>query len=539
MLRWSAAALVGRLDLAQAPDDRRRVHDLQPRHALAHALGVVVGLRQLLLHAGAAAEDEREPGPAGLERVEEGVVLARVLGQPLARGPGGSSGSPGTPSSSEAKRTSSTPLASCASCLVSRCPCAVLAPRVGVAHEQDALLRLVAGQQHERRAFLVDAGQVQQVAVLAVLVVDVAREDARGRAPVDEHALGADRLHHARAAGLAGRPAARRRQRHRRQEARSSRARHTRSIESPPGRRAYSGLARSRRQPRPGGVRPVLRFREWPGSTRAAAPFAGLAWSRVRRRGRQPAEPATPASGSASPTPVLRAPPERPLHDRLAAGRASRSRPSSTARTSDWDTGARAACGWGGSAATAGRPTTGRRTPRTPAPTSSTRTTPSWAAARLPGEAVRPHVARALAAGASIVVTVPIAGYVAADKAPRWRRQPDARLARDALPRVAPRQGPRLLLPPDTGDRVVYQDEFVAWLESVSDARRDPLAHDLLLARQRARPLGLHPRAHPPDRRRHVRRAGRAHDRVRVGDQGRGAGRRSSSARSATAGPAS
>ena len=33
-----------------------------------------------------------------------------------------------------------------------------------------------------------------------------------------------------------------------------------------------------------------------------------------------------------------------------------------------------------------------------------------------PGEAVRPAVAKALAAGASVVVTVPMAGYVSADK---------------------------------------------------------------------------------------------------------------------------
>jgi hypothetical protein len=90
------------------------------------------------------------------------------------------------------------------------------------------------------------------------------------------------------------------------------------------------------------------------------------------------------------------------------------------------------------------------------------------------GEAVRPYVARAHAAGASIVVTVPIAGYVSADKAgggdvnqtPNWleTRFHESRAAK----------GRGYSYPPDTGDRTVYQDEFVAWLESVSDARRDP-----------------------------------------------------------------
>jgi hypothetical protein len=91
-----------------------------------------------------------------------------------------------------------------------------------------------------------------------------------------------------------------------------------------------------------------------------------------------------------------------------------------------------------------------------------------------PGEAVRPHVARAFAAGASMVVTVPIAGYVSADKAPGGdvSRTPDWLSARFHESR--PSKGSGFSYPPNTGDRVVYQDEFVAWLESAVDARRDP-----------------------------------------------------------------
>ena len=90
------------------------------------------------------------------------------------------------------------------------------------------------------------------------------------------------------------------------------------------------------------------------------------------------------------------------------------------------------------------------------------------------GEAVRPHVANALAAGASIVVTVPIAGYVAADKAPGGdvNQTPNWLATRFLESRPAKSGG--LAYPPDTGDLAVYQSEFVAWLESVSDARRDP-----------------------------------------------------------------
>jgi hypothetical protein len=91
-----------------------------------------------------------------------------------------------------------------------------------------------------------------------------------------------------------------------------------------------------------------------------------------------------------------------------------------------------------------------------------------------PGEAVRPHVARAFAAGASMVVTVPIAGYVSADKSPPGdvNRTPDWLRARFNESR--PAKGSGFAFPPDTGDRVVYQDEFVAWLEAAVDARRDP-----------------------------------------------------------------
>ncbi len=93
----------------------------------------------------------------------------------------------------------------------------------------------------------------------------------------------------------------------------------------------------------------------------------------------------------------------------------------------------------------------------------------------IPGEAVRPYVAAAHAAGASMIVTVPMAGYVSADKAPPGdvNQTPDYLNARFLESRAAKRQG--LAYPPDTGDRVVYQDEFVAWLESAfPGARRDP-----------------------------------------------------------------
>jgi hypothetical protein len=93
----------------------------------------------------------------------------------------------------------------------------------------------------------------------------------------------------------------------------------------------------------------------------------------------------------------------------------------------------------------------------------------------VPGEAVRPFVAAGHAAGASVIVTVPIAGYVSADKGPAGdvSQTPDYLSVRFLESRAAKRGG--FSYPPDTGDRVVAQDEFVAWLESAfPGARRDP-----------------------------------------------------------------
>src|SRR5262249_18710366 len=50
----------------------------------------------------------------------------------------------------------------------------------------------------EDRLFLIDASEVQQVAVLPVLVVDVRRIDAGRRAPRDKDRLGAERFHRTR-----------------------------------------------------------------------------------------------------------------------------------------------------------------------------------------------------------------------------------------------------------------------------------------------------------------------------------------------------
>ena len=81
------------------------------------------------------------------------------------------------------------------------------------------------------------------------------------------------------------------------------------------------------------------------------------------------------------------------------------------------------------------------------------------------GEYIRANVERAFAGDGSIIVTVPMAGYVAADKngGGDVNQTPDFLHTRFRESR--PRKGKPFVYPPDTSDKVVYQDEFVAWLE--------------------------------------------------------------------------
>lgn len=84
----------------------------------------------------------------------------------------------------------------------------------------------------------------------------------------------------------------------------------------------------------------------------------------------------------------------------------------------------------------------------------------------VPGEAVRPHVAAARAAGAAMIVTVPMAGYVSADKRGDGDVGQTPGYLETRFHESLPQKPGALRYPPDTGDRVVYQDEFVAWVEA-------------------------------------------------------------------------
>jgi hypothetical protein len=83
----------------------------------------------------------------------------------------------------------------------------------------------------------------------------------------------------------------------------------------------------------------------------------------------------------------------------------------------------------------------------------------------VPGEAVRKAVDAARERGAACVVTIPCAGYVAADKKGGGdvNRTPDYLKTR-FFPSL-PRKPGAFADVPDLADGKVYQDEFVAWLE--------------------------------------------------------------------------
>lgn len=84
------------------------------------------------------------------------------------------------------------------------------------------------------------------------------------------------------------------------------------------------------------------------------------------------------------------------------------------------------------------------------------------------GEAVRMRVAGAAAKGAGTIVTVPMIGYVAHDKAETNVGTDPAtlqtRLATHFVVSTARKNAP-FAATPDTSDGRVYQDEFVAWLK--------------------------------------------------------------------------
>jgi hypothetical protein len=71
---------------------------------------------------------------------------------------------------------------------------------VRLADEQNLAPRLVAGHEDENRLRLVDAREIEKIAVLAIFVLHIEREGPCGRAPEDRERIGPDPFHRPRAA---------------------------------------------------------------------------------------------------------------------------------------------------------------------------------------------------------------------------------------------------------------------------------------------------------------------------------------------------
>ena len=93
----------------------------------------------------------------------------------------------------------------------------------------------------------------------------------------------------------------------------------------------------------------------------------------------------------------------------------------------------------------------------------------------LPAEAVRAQIAAAFAAGAAQLVTVPIQGYVAADKDGGGDVNQTPNYLQVRFHRSVAQKTNAFTMNPSSTDNTVYQDEFVNWLETTFPmARSDP-----------------------------------------------------------------
>jgi Glycoside hydrolase family 44 len=82
-----------------------------------------------------------------------------------------------------------------------------------------------------------------------------------------------------------------------------------------------------------------------------------------------------------------------------------------------------------------------------------------------PGHTARVFLEGALSHGAAAILTVPMAGYVAADKKGDGDVNQTPSFLQTRFKRSLPKKSGKLVYPPDTKDATVYQDEFVAWIE--------------------------------------------------------------------------
>ncbi len=117
-----------------------------------------------------------------------------------------------------------------------------------------------------------------------------------------------------------------------------------------------------------------------------------------------------------------------------------------------------------------------------------------------PGGAVSTRVASAHADGVSMIVTVPMTGYVAADKSPGGDvANSGSNYLQTRFDVSVPRKNAPFVYPPDLTDGTVYQDEFVAWLEQTFPGAHSDPTQEIFYSLDNEPDLWAytHPRIHP------------------------------------------
>ncbi|HRI70744.1 MAG TPA: glycoside hydrolase family 44 protein [Polyangium sp.] len=116
-----------------------------------------------------------------------------------------------------------------------------------------------------------------------------------------------------------------------------------------------------------------------------------------------------------------------------------------------------------------------------------------------PGEAVRVPAANALAKGAAFLATVPICGYVAADKNGGGDVNQTPNYLQTRFRKTVARKNGTFSQTPDLGDDSVYQDEFVAFLKTSFPAAFNGSQAQFLFSLDNEPDLwsSTHPRIHP------------------------------------------
>jgi len=115
-----------------------------------------------------------------------------------------------------------------------------------------------------------------------------------------------------------------------------------------------------------------------------------------------------------------------------------------------------------------------------------------------PGAAVRDAIAAAQARGAAILLTVPINGYVAADKNGGGDVDQTPNYLQLRFEESLASKGAPFTLTPDAGDGFVYQDEFVNWVDHEFPGSAGS-AHPIFFSLDNEPDLwpATHPRIHP------------------------------------------